>query len=69
VKINIDKSGANITAIEAYNEECGSTIEVRQCKYWNNIVEQDHRPVKEKTRAALGFKAFYSAHATLQGPR
>ncbi len=67
VKINIDKSGANTAAIEAYNEECGSMIEIRQCKYLNNIVEQDHRPVKQKTRAALGFKAFYSAHATLQG--
>ena len=67
VKINIDKSGANTAAIEAYNKECGSTIEIRQCKYLNNIVEQDHRRVKQKTRAALGFKAFYSAHATLQG--
>lgn len=67
VKINIDKSGANTAAIEAYNQECGSTIEIRQCKYLNNIVEQDHRRVKQKTRAALGFKAFYFAHATLQG--
>ena len=39
VKINIDKSGANTAAIEAYNQECGSTIEIRQCKYLNNIVE------------------------------
>jgi len=67
VKINIDKSGANTAAIEAYNKESGATIEIRQCKYLNNIVEQDHRRVKQKTRAALGFKAFYSAHATLQG--
>ena len=66
-KINIDKSGSNTAAIEAYNAERGSRIEIRQCKYLNNIVEQDHRPVKQKTRAALGFKAFYSAHATLQG--
>ena len=36
-------------------------------KYLNNIVEQDHRRVKQKTRAALGFKAFYSAHATVVG--
>ena len=67
VKINIDKSGANTAAIGAYNKESGATIEIRQCKYLNNIVEQDHRRVKQKTRAALGFKAFYSAHATLQG--
>ena len=67
VKINIDKSGANTAAIEAYNKESGATIEIRQCKYLNNIVEQDHRRVKQKTRAALGFKAFHSAHATLVG--
>ena len=66
-KINIDESGANTAAIEAYNQECGVTIEIRQCNYLNNIVEQDHLRVKQKTRASLGFKAFYSAHATLQG--
>ena len=67
VKINIDKSGSNTAAIGAYNKESGAAIEIRQCKYLNNIVEQDHRRVKQKTRAALGFKAFYSAHATLVG--
>lgn len=67
VKINIDTSGANTAAIGVYNKESGATIEIRQCKYLNNIVEQDHRRVKEKTRAALGFKAFYSALATLVG--
>ena len=66
-KINIDKSGSNTAAIEAYNNEAGTNIEIRQCKYLNNIVEQDHRAVKRKMRAALGFKAFHSAHATMQG--
>jgi len=66
-KINIDKSGSNTSAIKAYNDEAGTDIEIRQCKYLNNIVEQSHRSVKLKTRAALGFKAFHSAHATLQG--
>ena len=54
-------------AIDAYNQEFGVTIEIRQCNYLNNIVEQDHLRVKQKTRASLGFKAFYSAHTTLQG--
>ena len=67
LKINIDKSGANTAAIEAYNKESGASIEIRQCKYLNNIVEQDHRRVKQETRSALGFKAFYSAHATVVG--
>ena len=67
VKINIDKSGSNTAAIEADNQECDQAIETRPCKYLNNIIEQDHHYVKKKTRSALGFKAFYSAHATLQG--
>ena len=58
VKINIDKSGANAAAILAYNQQSGDAITIRQCKYLNNIVEQDHRRVKQKPRAALGFKAF-----------
>ena len=66
-KINIDKSGSNTSAIKAYNDEAGTDIEIRQCKYLNNIVEQSHRSVKQKTRAALGFKTFHCAHATLQG--
>ena len=37
---------------------------VRQRK---NILEQDHRFIKKLTRAIMGFKAFYSASATLKG--
>lgn len=40
--INIDKSGANIAAIKVYNKRDFSKIEIRQCKYLNNFVEQDH---------------------------
>ena len=64
-KINIDKSGANTAAIKAYNEEAGSAIEIRQCKYLNNIVEQDHRPAKRLVRPMMGFKALHSAQITL----
>ncbi len=66
-KVNIDRSGANAAGIEAYNQETAAAIEVRQCKYLNNIVEQDHRFVKQKMVAALGFKTFYTAKATLFG--
>jgi len=66
-KVNIDCSGANAAGIEAYNQEAATAIEVRQCKYLNNIVEQDHRFVKQKMVAALGFKTFYTAKATLFG--
>ena len=66
-KVTIDKSGANAAGIAAYNAETGAAVEVRQRKYLNNIVEQDHRFVKQKVRAALGFKTFYTAKATLMG--
>ena len=66
-KITIDKSGANTAALEVLQEETGQTIEVRQNKYLNNLVEQDHRSVKRLVRPMLGFKAFHSAKATLQG--
>ncbi len=43
-KINIDKSGANTAAINDYNDDEGTDIEIRQNKYLNNMIEQDHRP-------------------------
>ncbi len=66
-KVTIDKSGANPAALEALQEETGRPIEIRQNKYLNNLVEQDHRAVKRIVRPMLGFKAFHSAKATLQG--
>ena len=66
-KITIDGSAANKAAITSYNEEHGTAIEIRQIKYLNNIVEQDHRGVKRITCPMLGFKAFDAAHATLVG--
>ena len=42
-------------------------VEIRQIKYLNNIVEQDHRFIKRITKPMMGFKAFHSAHATLIG--
>ena len=66
-KITIDGSDANEAAIKCYNTERGTAIEIRQVKYLNNFVEQDHRAVKRVTRPMLGFKLFAAAHATLAG--
>jgi len=66
-KITIDKSAANAAAIESYNEEHDTDIEIRRIKYLNNIVEQDHRAIKRMVRPMLGFRAFWSAVATLSG--
>ena len=66
-KITIDGSDANAAAITSYNEDHGTSIEIRQIKYLNNIVEQDHRGVKRVTRPMLGFKSFEAAQPTLTG--
>jgi putative transposase len=42
-------------------------LEIRQVKYLNNIVEQDHRAIKRLVRPMLGFKSFWSAAVTLTG--
>ncbi len=65
--INIDKSGSNIGAIRVYNQRSFSKIVIRQCKYLNNVVEQDHRFIKWRILNGLGFKNFESARRTLSG--
>ena len=69
IKINIDKSGSNTAAITEINSYLPKSekIEIRQCKYLNNVIEQDHRFLKKITRPALGYKAMHSASATLEG--
>jgi transposase-like protein len=59
--ITIDGSDANEAAIKSYNEAHGTNIIIRQVKYLNNIVEQDHRGVKRVTRPMLGSKSFDAA--------
>jgi putative transposase len=66
-KITIDGNEANAAAIRSYNEEHGTAIIIRQVKYLNNMVEQDHRSVKRVTRPMLGFKSFAAAQAALVG--
>ena len=60
-------SGSNKAALDSINKETEEQIEIRQCKYLNNIVEQDHRNIKRITRPMLGFKNFHSAQKTLAG--
>jgi transposase-like protein len=65
--ITIDGSEANEAAIKRYNETHSTHIIIRQVKYLNNMVEQDHRAVKRVTRPMLGFKSFDAAQVTLAG--
>ena len=74
--VTIDKSGANNAGLEAINIMLTvfwlmglalMQITIRQIKYLNNIVEQDHRGIKRITNPMMGFKARHSAAATLAG--
>ena len=66
-KITIDKSGANTAAVESVKAGACVDILMRQNKYLNNIVEQDHRAIKRITRPMLGFKSFWSARVIIAG--
>jgi len=66
-KITIDKSGANTAAILDMCADSGADIEMRQSKYLNNLIEQDHRAIKRIVRPMLGFKSFRCARALIAG--
>ncbi len=73
-KVNIDKSGANEAALLTINIFLfllgiwlTHGIEIRQNKYLNNLIEQDHRNIKRLTRPMLGFKAWDSMESTIAG--
>ena len=75
-KVTIDKSGSNKAGLDEINLELtasvslqsvSSPIFIRQVKYLNNIVEQDHRFIKRITKPMMGFKSFKSAQATIAG--
>jgi transposase-like protein len=66
-KVAMDKSGANKAAIDAINAGRDVQILVRQVKYLNNIVEQDHLAIKRVTSPMHNFKSFSAAHCVLAG--
>jgi transposase, IS6 family len=43
------------------------TCELRQRKYLNNLIEQDHRFIKRLVKLGMGFFSFETAWRTLQG--
>jgi putative transposase len=63
--ITVDKSDANLAALEALNAERLTPIKVRQNKYLNNIVEQDHRAIKRIIKPMMRFKDFRCARIIL----
>ncbi|WP_274851781.1 IS6 family transposase [Serratia marcescens] len=67
--VTIDKSGAYTAALATLNagKPDEKNIIIRQSKYLNNRVEQDHRNIKRRTRPMLGFKSFRRAQTILAG--
>jgi transposase, IS6 family len=67
--INVDKNPAYPAAIRALKRAglLPRRVRLRQCKYLNNIIEQDHRSVKKRTWLAKGYGSFQSAWRTLEG--
>ena len=58
--ITVDKNPAYPIAInELKNEKkLSKNVEIRQVKYLNNIIEQDHRSIKRRVHSMLGFSVF-----------
>ena len=67
--ITVDKNPAYPIAVEELRKEKNipSGMQLRQKKYLNNIVEQDHRFIKKCVRSMLGLKSFRTATYILSG--
>jgi transposase, IS6 family len=68
-EITVDKNPAYPPAIDELknNKILPKNVGIRQIKYLNNIIEQDHRSIKRIVNPMLGFQSFRSADKTLKG--
>ena len=67
--ITVDRNPAYPLAIDELKNEkiLPKNVGIRQIKYLNNIIEQDHRSIKRIVNPMLGFQSFRSANKTLKG--
>jgi IS6 family transposase len=67
--ISVDKNAAYPEAFTPSQVEkiLPKDCQLRRVKYLNNVIEQDHRFIKKKVRAAQCFKSFHTAERTLEG--
>jgi len=63
--VAMDKSVTNLAALQAINAESETPVKVRQVKYLNNIVKQDHRAIKPIIKPMMGFKDYRCAQIIL----
>jgi hypothetical protein len=67
--ITVDDNAAYPVAVEALkgDETIAAETQIRQSKYLNNLIEQDHRNIKRLTKPMMGFGSFNTARRTLSG--
>jgi transposase-like protein len=67
--ITVDKNAAYPKAIDELkaDKELPQTVKLRQKKYLNNIVEQDHRGIKRLVKPGMGFGSFNTQGRTIRG--
>src|SRR5437016_2640524 len=68
-KITLDAYAASHRAVREMKEtgDLSQRVRVRSSQYLNNLIEQDHRRVKQRIRPMLGFKRFEKAAVTISG--
>ncbi len=69
--INLDQNAADPKARDELKEkeQLSQQLELRQNKYLNNIIEQDHRGIKRLVKPGMGFGSFNTALAFVEGIR
>jgi IS6 family transposase len=67
--INVDRNPAYPAAFKELKAEGVLPLRchLRQCKFLNNVLEQDHRTIKRRMRLAMGYRSFRTAWRTIQG--
>jgi transposase-like protein len=68
-KITLDAYAASHRAVSDLKEagELPKRVLVRSSKYLNNLIEQDHRRIKQRLRPMLGLKSFRTAAVVIGG--
>ena len=68
-KVNVDGYDATQSGLKRVNQELAKSAQflIRESKYLNNIIEQDHRSVKRITNQMRGFGSFEDAKSTIAG--
>jgi transposase, IS6 family len=67
--VNVDKNAAYPLAMKGLKKDgvLPAQTKLRQVKYLNNLIEQDHRFIKRRVNPGLGFGSFNTARRTIQG--